>query len=190
MRKPRLGVDIESRLSMLLAQRIERAFGEWRRVAYRTHLDATRVEEREGAASVALDPKADLVHEAVVAATEAEQVRELRLPTSGPWHDVMPVHVPVRASREATEAVAEPERAAKPAGNRPPAPPDVEDVSAGILDDPHEGRVARQAIDGGAGKRGAVVERAPLGSIGIGERVGFDMDHDLDGRSGVGVALR
>ena len=80
--------------------------------------------------------------ERVVPPAERAQVLERRRSAPGPRHDVMPVHVPVRAARKTTAPVPEAERSTQQRWDRSPATADVEDVSAGIVDDLDDRRVA------------------------------------------------
>ena len=99
-------------------------------------------------ALVLLHLKAVLVDEAMVAATEAQKVAELRLAAARPRHDVVAIDVAIRAAREATAAVAQAECAAQRRRDGAPAATDVEWVPAEILDDATNRRIAAQPLDG------------------------------------------
>ena len=121
-----------------------------------------------------------LVDVRVMPPAERAQILERRRATARPRHDVMTVDDSIRAPREPAAAIPEAQRPTQHGRDRSPAPPDVEHVSAGILDDLDDARIAEQALRRGGRQCVAVVEHT--WSVRLAERRRVDVDDDFDRR--------
>lgn len=94
-----------------------------------------------------LDPT--FVHQAVMPAAQRDQIRQLGLPTLRPMLDMMRIEESfVGASGKPTSPlIARAQRPTNRRRNAPGASPHAERSTLVVLDDPHDARVAADALD-------------------------------------------
>jgi hypothetical protein len=140
---------------------------------------AVRSLEPEGAVGPACDLVALLMHRTVVPATQEREVREHGRAALLPVAEMVSLGETAAAAREAATAIAVVERAPQRRGNRPGAGADLEQPAVLLVAHHHPACVAGQAAGRFRGNVRAVLEDGLPRLLGIGQRRGVDVDHDL-----------